>query len=52
MTATSARRVTAGAVAAEPELAGGVNTAGGHVVNPVVAEALGRPAVTLGGALG
>ena len=37
----------AGAVAAEPELAGGVNTAGGHVVNPAVAVALARPAVSL-----
>ncbi len=41
----------AGAVAAEPELAGGVNTAGGHVVNPAVAVALGRPAVTVVDAL-
>jgi alanine dehydrogenase len=40
-----------GANAAEPELAGGVNTANGHVVNPAVAEALGQPAVTLADAL-
>jgi len=42
----------AGAVAAEPELAGGVNTARGHVVNPAVAEALSQPAVPLTDALG
>jgi len=47
-----ATKGVAGAVAAEPELAGGVNTAGGHMVNPVVAEALARPAVALGAALG
>ena len=46
-----ATRGLLGAVADEPGLAGGVNTAGGHVVNPVVAEALGRPAVTLADAL-
>jgi alanine dehydrogenase len=40
-----------GATAAEPELAGGVNTASGHVVNPAVADALGRPAITLADAL-
>jgi alanine dehydrogenase len=33
------------AVRRDPSLAHGVNTAGGHVVNPVVAEALGRAAV-------
>jgi alanine dehydrogenase len=35
----------------DPALALGCNTAGGHVVNPVVAEALGRPAVALAVAL-
>jgi alanine dehydrogenase len=35
------------AVRADPALALGVNTLGGHVVNPVVAEALGRPFVPL-----
>jgi len=47
-----ATKGVAGAVVAEPELAAGVNTAGGHVVNPVVAEALGHPAVALGDTLG
>lgn len=42
-----ATRGVAGAIDAEPELAGGLNTAGGHVTNPVVAGALGRPAVAL-----
>jgi alanine dehydrogenase len=32
------------ATRADPALALGVNTAGGRVVNPAVAEALGRPA--------
>jgi alanine dehydrogenase len=32
------------ATRADPALALGVNTAGGEVVNPAVAEALGRPA--------
>jgi alanine dehydrogenase len=32
------------ATRADPALAHGVNTAGGQVVNPAVAEALGRPA--------
>jgi len=40
------------AVADDPELGGGVNTAGGDVVNPAVAEALGLPAVPLTDALG
>jgi alanine dehydrogenase len=40
-----------GAIDAEPELAGGVNTAAGHVVNPVVAEALGKNAVAFTDAL-
>lgn len=35
------------ATAADPALALGVNTAAGHMVNPVVAEALGRPSVDL-----
>jgi alanine dehydrogenase len=34
-------------VARDPELALGVNTAGGHMVNAIVAEALGRPALDL-----
>jgi alanine dehydrogenase len=37
----------AGAVAARPELAAGVNTCAGRVTNAAVAEALGRPAVPL-----
>jgi alanine dehydrogenase len=40
------------AVRLDPALALGVNTARGHVVNPAVAEALDRPAVTLDAALG
>jgi alanine dehydrogenase len=32
------------AVAQDPALRSGVNTAGGQVTNPAVAEALGRPA--------
>lgn len=43
---------TAEAVRADPELAGGVNTAGGSITNRAVAEALGREAVDLRGALG
>ncbi len=39
------------AVANDPELAAGVNTADGHVVNPAVAEALGRPCASLTDAL-
>jgi alanine dehydrogenase len=39
------------AAAADPDLARGVNTAGGHVTNVAVAEALGRPAVALPDAL-
>jgi alanine dehydrogenase len=39
------------AVAADPELATGVNTAAGQVVNPTVAEALGRPDARLTDAL-
>ncbi len=35
------------AVRKDPALAGGVNTIGGHVANPSVAEALGREAVAL-----
>jgi alanine dehydrogenase len=40
------------AVRLDPALALGVNTARGYVVNPAVAEALDRPAVTLDAALG
>ncbi len=42
-----ARLGLADAVAADPSLALGVNTAGGELVNPSVAEALGRPAQNL-----
>jgi alanine dehydrogenase len=42
----------ADAVRRDPALALGVNTAGGHVVNPAVAEALERPAVALDTVLG
>ncbi len=35
----------AGAVARDPALVAGVNTVGGHVANPVVADALGQEAV-------
>ena len=35
----------AAAVAADPALRSGVNTVGGYVTNPAVADALGRPAV-------
>jgi alanine dehydrogenase len=35
------------AVDADPELAAGVNTAAGQVVNPAVADALGRPGASL-----
>jgi alanine dehydrogenase len=41
----------ADAVRNDPGLAAGVNTAGGHVVNATVADALGRPAVALADAL-
>ena len=40
-----ANGAVAAAVAADPALRAGVNTVGGHVTNPAVAEALGRPAV-------
>ena len=40
------------AVAGDHALALGVNTAGGRVVNEVVAEALGRPAADLTETLG
>jgi alanine dehydrogenase len=40
-----------GAVAADPALAPGVNTFGGAITNPVVAEALSRPAVAVEDAL-
>lgn len=46
-----ARLGVAGAVAVDPALASGVNTAGGHVVNPAVAEALGKPLLPLDEAL-
>ena len=39
------------AVADDPELAAGVNTADGQVVNPAVAEALGRASTLLADAL-
>jgi alanine dehydrogenase len=42
--AALARLGVAAAVQADDALALGVNTAGGQVVNPTVAEALGRPA--------
>ncbi len=41
-----------GAIAAEPGLVSGVNTAGGRVTNPAVAEAVGRPVVALADAIG
>jgi alanine dehydrogenase len=43
-----ARMGVAGAIRADRALATGVNTAAGHVTNPAVAEALGRPYVDLG----
>jgi alanine dehydrogenase len=46
-----ARLGVADAVRNDPGLAAGVNTAGGHVVNATVADALGRPAVALADAL-
>jgi alanine dehydrogenase len=46
-----ARLGPADAVATDPSLAAGVNVAGGHVVNPAVAEALGRPVTDLGASL-
>jgi alanine dehydrogenase len=42
-----ARLGVARAVAADPALAGGVNTLAGKVTNPAVAEALGRPCADL-----
>jgi alanine dehydrogenase len=42
-----ATRGPAAAVATDPALAGGVNTVAGHVTNPAVAEALGRPFTSL-----
>jgi alanine dehydrogenase len=42
-----ARFGVAAAVAAEPALAGGINTLDGRVTNPVVAGALGRPHTAL-----
>jgi alanine dehydrogenase len=47
-----ARLGVPGAVRADPGLARGVNTWGGHVVNEAVAEALGRPAADLDTLLG
>jgi alanine dehydrogenase len=46
-----ARLGVAGALALDRSLASGVNTAGGHVVNPTVAEALGKPHLPLEEAL-
>jgi alanine dehydrogenase len=46
-----ARHGAAEAVRRDPALALGLNTAGGHVVNPAVAEALGTPAFDLHEAL-
>jgi alanine dehydrogenase len=46
-----ARLGVADAVRNDSGLAAGVNTAGGHVVNATVADALGRPAVALADAL-
>jgi alanine dehydrogenase len=46
-----ARLGVADAVRNDPGLAAGVNTAGSHVVNATVADALGRPAVALADAL-
>jgi alanine dehydrogenase len=46
-----ARLGAAEAVRRDPALALGLNTAGGHVVNPAVAEALGMPAFDLHEAL-
>jgi alanine dehydrogenase len=47
-----AREGVAAAVAADPALALGVNTVAGSVVNPAVAEALGRPVADLAEELG
>jgi alanine dehydrogenase len=47
-----AREGVAAAVAADPALALGVNTVAGAVVNPAVAEALGRPVADLAEELG
>ncbi len=47
-----AREGVAPAVAADPSLALGVNTVAGRVVNPAVAEALGRPVADLTESLG
>jgi alanine dehydrogenase len=41
-----------GALKVDPALVAGVNTLGGQIVNPAVAEALGLPAVPLGELLG
>lgn len=46
-----ARLGVAGALALDRSLVSGVNTAGGHVVNPAVAEALGKPYLPLEEAL-
>lgn len=46
-----ATRGVAGAAGADPDLARGVNTLGGAVTNPAVAEALGRAATPLDDAL-
>jgi alanine dehydrogenase len=46
-----ATRSVRDAVSNDPELATGVNTANGHVVNPVVADALARECAPLADAL-
>jgi alanine dehydrogenase len=47
-----ARLGVAEAVARDAPLALGVNTAGGHVVNPAVADSLERPSLALDTVLG
>jgi alanine dehydrogenase len=47
-----ATRGVAAAIHDDPALASGVNTMGGKVTNPAVAEALGKPATPLATALG
>jgi alanine dehydrogenase len=47
-----ATRGVAAAIQDDPALASGVNTMGGKVTNPAVAEALGKPATPLATALG
>jgi alanine dehydrogenase len=50
-TVALATRGVRDAVAEDPELTAGVNTAGGHIVNAAVAEALGRDCAPLVDAL-